>query len=153
MKPEKINKTRVCSVDRSLQIIGDRWTFLILREAFFGVRYYDQLLSNTGMATNILSHRLNRLVKHQILKCNKDTEDGRRKVYKLTEKGLELYTVTLALMQWGDRWLSGEEGPPLTLIHKKCGHRLVPVMCCDTCKEVVHARDMTYTEHNEKLDK
>lgn len=147
MESKTKNRPRICSVDKTLQIIGDRWTFLVLRECFFGVRHYDQLLENTGMATNILSSRLNRLVEHQILEFKKDAVDGRRKVYRLTERGLELYAVTVTLMHWGDRWLADENGPPLTLIHKKCGHPLTPVIRCAECGEIIRPKDMTYTEN------
>ena len=137
---------RVCSVARALDILGDRWTFLILREAFFGVRHYDQFLSNLGIATNILSNRLKRLVENGIMEKNRDSTDSRRIKYRLTEKGRDLYPVTLAFMQWGDRWLADEKGPPLLLYHKQCGHRLTPVMCCDHCGESIDAKDVTFEE-------
>ena len=135
---------RTCSVARTLDILGDRWIFLILREAFFGVRYYDQFLSNLGIATNILSDRLKRLVKNNIMEKHKDLTDSRRMKYRLTIKGRDLYPVTLAFMQWGDRWLSDENGPPLLLHHTPCNHTLEPVMCCAHCKEKIDVKDVTY---------
>lgn len=135
---------RICSVARTLEIVGDRWIFLILREAFFGVRHYDQFETNLGIATNILSHRLKILVKNGIFAKQKDNKDARRITYRLTEKGIDLYSVTLALLQWGDRWLADDDGPPLILHHKTCGHRLEPVMCCAYCGEPVKAREVTY---------
>ena len=116
-KPNSIDTPRICSVARTIDILGDRWIFLILREAFFGVRYYDQFLSNLGIATNMLSNRLKRLVENGIMEKNKDSTDSRRMTYRLTEKGRDLYPVTLAFMQWGDRWLADEKGPPLLLFH------------------------------------
>ncbi len=92
-----------CSVARSLEILGDRWVFLILREAFFGERYYDRFRSNLGIATNILSKRLKSLVDNGVLEKQPDEADARRIRYKLTAKGLDLYSVTLALIRWGDR--------------------------------------------------
>ncbi len=133
---------RECSVARTLEILGDRWTLLILREIFFGVRYYDQLLGNLGIATNILSDRLKALVKHRVLSRRKDRSDGRRVVYLLTERGLDLYSVTLALMNWGDRWLAGRKGPPLLLTHNKCGNRLEAQMCCAACGVAVDPREV-----------
>lgn len=137
---------RKCSVGRSLMVLGDRWLFLILREAFFGVRYYDGFQANLGIATNILSDRLKTLVEHGILQKRKDENDGRRVEYRFTRKGVDLYPIVLALMQWGDRWAADEMGPPLLLTHKACGHRLNPVMCCEHCGEPVQAWDVDYAE-------
>ncbi|MFC1849404.1 winged helix-turn-helix transcriptional regulator [candidate division CSSED10-310 bacterium] len=139
-------ESRICSVGRTVEILGDRWIFLILREAFFGVRYYDQFQSNLGIATNILSNRLKRLIKNEIMEKRRDPVDARRVRYKLTEKGLDLYPITLAIMMWGDRWLADDEGPPLILHHKKCDAQLTPEMCCSSCGEVVKARDVSFQE-------
>ncbi len=141
---------RVCSVARALDILGDRWTFLILREAFFGIQFYDRFQANLGIATNILSHRLKRLVENGIMDRRRDPVDSRRIKYKLTEKGRDLYDVTLAFMKWGDKWLSDENGPPLTLYHKKCGQRLEPLMSCSNCKAPIDAREVTF-EVNPKI--
>ena len=139
-------KSRECSVERTLDILGDRWIFLILREAFFRVRYFDQFQENLGIATNILSDRLRTLVENGVMEKRKDRRDARRTEYRLTEKGLDIYPVVLALMQWGDRWLSGEEGPPLVLRHDKCGRDLAPVMTCEHCGERISARDVSFEE-------
>jgi len=135
---------RICSVARTLDILGDRWIFLILREAFFGVRHYDQFQKNLGIASNILSQRLKILVNNGIFTKKKDDTDGRRITYRFTEKGIDIYSITLALLQWGDRWLADEDGPPLILHHNTCGHRLEPVMCCAHCGKPVNAREVTY---------
>lgn len=137
---------RVCSVGRSLEVLGDRWVFLILRETFFGVRYYDEFLANLGIATNILSQRLALLVENGILNRRKDEKDARRVRYSLTEKGMGIYSVTLTLMAWGDRWLAGKEGPPLLLHHEACGHRLHPVVCCAHCGREVDPREISFEE-------
>ncbi len=138
---------RIDSVSRTIEILGDRWTFKILREAFFGIHYYDQFHSNLGIATNILSNRLKSLVENEILDKTKDPDDARRAKYKLTEKGLDLYPITLTLMTWGDRWLADEAGPPLTLHHKKCGQPLNTILCCSSCGEIVNAIDISYKEN------
>jgi DNA-binding HxlR family transcriptional regulator len=137
---------RVCSVARALDIVGDRWTFLVLREAFFGTHYYDRFQTNTGISTNILSSRLKRLVENGIMEKRAEKGDSRRYRYRLTEKGLDLYPITLALLRWGDRWLVDENGPPLLLTHKRCGKRLVPVSCCKNCGEEITPHDVTYKE-------
>jgi DNA-binding HxlR family transcriptional regulator len=139
---------RVCSVARSLEILGDGWTFLVLREAFFGVKYFDQFQANLGIATNILSNRLKVLVENGIMQREKDKTDARRVEYRFTEKGRDLYQIVLAFMNWGDRWLADEEGPPLVLHHETCGNRLKPVMSCDHCGKAVDARDVTYKERS-----
>lgn len=135
---------RKCSVARTIEILGDRWIFLILREAFFGVRYYDGFRNNLGIATNILSDRLKTLVDHEILDRKRDRNDGRRFTYRLTPKGLDLYPVTLGFMQWGDKWLSGHEGPPLKLTHTSCGKRLIGVWSCSACGEAIDPRKVSF---------
>ncbi len=145
---KKASERRICSVGRTIKILGDRWIFLILREAFFGIHYYDQFQLNLGIATNILSSRLKGLVEHGIMEKQKDPTDARRVQYRLTEKGIDLYQVTLTLMDWGDRWLSDNDGPPLTLYHKKCGHKLTPVMCCSACGEIIKAREVSFEERH-----
>ena len=137
---------RICSVARTLEILGDRWIFLIIREAFFGVRYYDKFQANLGIATNILSDRLKVLVKNGIFKKEKDDIDARRFKYRFTQKGIDIYTITLALMQWGDRYLPDDDGPPLSLYHKPCGQRLEPVMSCANCGEAINARDIIFED-------
>lgn len=146
---KKLNKPadpRVCSVGRSLEILGDRWIIFIIREAFFGVKYYDEFLSNLGIATNVLTDRLKWLVENGIFETHKDKKDARRKTYVLTEKGWDLFSIILSFINWGDRWLSDESGPPLTLHHKTCGHTLKPVMCCEHCRERIERSDVTYEE-------
>lgn len=138
-----------CSVARSLEVLSDRWVFLILREAFFGVHHYDQFLSNLGIATNILSMRLKAFVENGVFEKQADKLDARRIRYSLTAKGFDLYSVTLTLMQWGDKWLSDQSGPPLKLHHETCGHRLQPQVCCRQCGETVNARDVSYKRHHE----
>ena len=142
--PSQLTVDRACSVANTLTVLADRWTFLILREAFFGARHYDEFRANLGVATNVLSDRLKSLVEHGILSRTPDERDRRRFDYRLTEKGLDLYGITLALMKWGDRWLAGEEGPPLVLHHEPCGRRLDPVMICAACGEEITPQDVSY---------
>ena len=137
---DKIN----CSLIRTIDVIGDRWSLLILREAFYGVKRFDIFQSNLGIATNILSDRLKGLVKGEILQRTKDSDDARRFIYRFTEKGLDLYSIVLAMINWGDRWTSGEKGPPLLLYHKTCGHHLEAMMRCSHCGKIIHAREVRY---------
>ncbi|HEY8103808.1 MAG TPA: helix-turn-helix domain-containing protein [Gaiellaceae bacterium] len=128
-----------CAVGNTLAIIGERWTMLVLRETFLGVRRFEQLQRNTGMARNILSDRLNTLVLHGILRKELYQERPQRYEYRLTEKGLDLYPVLLTLMDWGARHLDGEA---MTLQHKSCRAVAMPHLACPECGERVRARDM-----------
>ncbi len=141
---KKIQDDINCSLVRTIDIIGDRWSLLILREAFFGVKRFDAFQSNLKIATNILSARLKGLVKDEILQRIKDPTDARRFIYRFTEKGLDLYSIVLAMINWGDRWTSEEKNPPLKLYHKSCGHRLEALMCCSHCGKTIHAREVRY---------
>ena len=98
-----------CGIAAALEIVGERWSFLILRGAFNGIQHFEEFQSTLGIARNILSNRLARLVEHGILAREPDPSDRRRVAYKLTAKGLELMPVLIALRQWGERWLPGVE--------------------------------------------
>jgi DNA-binding HxlR family transcriptional regulator len=95
-----------CGIAAALEVVGERWSFLILRGAFNGLHHFEEYQSTLGIARNILSNRLARLVEHEILKREPDATDRRRVAYQLTEKGRELLPVLIALRQWGERWVS-----------------------------------------------
>ncbi|HXN85051.1 MAG TPA: helix-turn-helix domain-containing protein [Candidatus Binataceae bacterium] len=130
-----------CSVARALSVVGERWTMLILREAFLGHRRFDEFQAATGIARNILSTRLQALVAKGIFERNDDGPE-RHVEYRLTEKGLDLYPVLISLMRWGDTWMAGEEGPPLTLVHRECGHSTKPALTCSHCHGAIEVRAM-----------
>ncbi len=132
------------SVTKTVETIGDIWTFLILGEAFFGIKSFEGFQTNLGIATNILSNRLKKLVKNEIMEKNQNPDDGRRYIYSLTEKGIDLYSISLTMMQWGDKWLSKEKKPPIILHHKKCGKKFYPVLCCSSCGEPINPRDVEH---------
>ena len=129
-----------CSVARTLGVMGDRWTMLILREAFFGVRRFEAIQGNLGVARNVLSDRLARLVEHGILDRRRYQERPERFEYVLTEKGLGLYAPLVALMRWGDEHMVEDAGPPVVLRHRDCGHLTVPTMTCSECGEELDPR-------------
>ncbi len=131
-----------CSIARTLGVIGERWTMLILREAFLGRRRFDDFQRNTGIARNILAARLRALVSDEILERARAEDDGARIEYRLTRKGLDLYPVMISMLKWGDTWLAGDKGPPLSLVHRGCGAKATPTMVCPHCGEAVGARDM-----------
>ena len=136
-------KSMNCSVARTLSVVGERWTMLLLREAFLGRRRFDEFQQGTGIARNILSSRLRDLVRDGILDRARGDGDNGRIEYRLTKKGLDLYPVMIAMMRWGDTWLSDESGPPVTLIHRSCGAKTSMDMVCSHCGAAVVARDMT----------
>lgn len=132
------------SVERTLGVVGDRWSFLVLREAFFGARKFREFKDATGIAANILSDRLTKLVEHGVFQRELYGNHQNRYEYKLTEKGLDLYPIIVSMIRWGDRWMSGPDGPPLRLIHRTCGATLVPTLKCDCCGAEIQARDVTW---------
>jgi len=137
---------RPCSVARTLEVLGDRWTFLILREVFFGVHRFDAFQKSLGIARNILTDRLKSLVREDILERRPYQENPPRYEYRLTERGRDLYGLILGIIRWGDRWLDKGAGPPLLLHHEACKHDLTPVLVCDHCREEARPEDVTYRD-------
>lgn len=144
--PTALERRRPSSVARTLKFIGDRWSFLVLREAFFGVRRFDELRVRLGIAPNILTDRLNRLVREGIFTRIRYRESPARYEYRFTDKGRDLSGPFLAMLAWGDRWFAGGE-PPLLLRHKACGADFNPVVICDKCGKPIEARQMGYRMH------
>jgi DNA-binding HxlR family transcriptional regulator len=138
-----LDRGRPSSVARTLKVIGDRWSFMVIREAFFGVRRFDDLQSKLGIASNILIDRLNRLVAEGIFSRDKYQDLPQRFDYSLTEKGKDLYGPLIAMLRWGDRWLA-KDAPPLILTHRACGSDFSPAVICDQCRRPLAARDMSY---------
>jgi DNA-binding HxlR family transcriptional regulator len=127
------------SIERALAQSGDRWTFLVLREAFFGVTRFDEFARNTGASPAVLSDRLRKLVEDNLLSRVSYSGHANRYDYRLTDKGRDLYPVLVSLMQWGDNWLVDDVGPPLTLIHQ-CGTPGPFPLSCQGCGEPIDAR-------------
>jgi DNA-binding HxlR family transcriptional regulator len=134
-----------CSVAQALSVIGDRWTMLILREAFMRVRRFEDFQGRTGAPRPVLADRLKTLVDNGVLERRLYSEHPDRFEYRLTEKGRDLYPVVVSLLRWGDRWMSGAAGPPVELRHRACGHPMHPELACPECGEWVEARDMEAT--------
>ncbi len=134
---------QTCSIARTLSVIGDRWTLLVLREAFLRTRRFEDFQAHLGATRHVLADRLQKLVDHGILERVQYQERPPRAEYKLTQKGRDLYPVIVSLLGWGDRWMADEAGPPIELVHRNCGHRMVPVPTCPHCGEHVTARDVT----------
>jgi DNA-binding HxlR family transcriptional regulator len=131
------------SVGRALALVGERWTLLILREAFFGVRRFGQLARNLGIPRPTLSSRLRTLVEAGLLERAPYARDPDRFEYTLTPAGRDLFPAIVALMQWGDEHLAGSEGPPIVLRHHACGELADPHLTCRHCGEEIDAHSVT----------
>ena len=125
MKWKDIDAQR-CSVARTLSIIGDRWTLLLLRDCFLGIRRFEQFQERLGVTRQILSDRLRRLVEQGVLSRELYQERPPRHEYRLTAKGRDLYPVMLSIMAWGDKHMTDETGPPLELYDRNTGRRVQP---------------------------
>src|SRR5712691_5066805 len=132
-----------CTIARTLGVIGDRWTLLVLRDAFLGVRRFDVFQTSLGITRHRLADRLARLVKHGVLRRERYQRHPPRFEYRLTEKGLDLYGVVVTIAGWGDRHMAGRKGPPVERVHRACGHVATLQLTCEHCGQPVVARDMT----------
>lgn len=132
-----------CSVARTLSVIGDRWTLMIIRNAFLGTRRFDDFHAGLGMTRHVLADRLARLVEAGVLVKVAYQERPLRHEYRLTEQGRDLYPVLLALTGWGDKWLDEGRGAPVVYQHKTCGHMTTPRLCCSACGEPLDPRQVT----------
>ncbi|MDA1252959.1 MAG: helix-turn-helix domain-containing protein [Proteobacteria bacterium] len=141
MKWEEIGD-QPCSVARTLSVLGDRWTMLILRNAFMGVRRFDDFQRSLGLTRHVLSERLKRLVEHEILVKVPYVQRQERFEYQLTEKGLDLYPIILAMVQWADKWMDLGMGKPLEFTHKSCGKKIKPKVVCSECNDQIHVQDV-----------
>jgi DNA-binding HxlR family transcriptional regulator len=131
------------SVGRALALVGERWTLLILREAFFGVRRFGQLARNLDIPRPTLSSRLRTLVDAGLLERVRYARNPDRHEYRLTDAGRDLFPAIVALMRWGDKHLAGPEGPPIVLRHQGCGEIADPGLTCQHCGEEIDARNVT----------
>ena len=119
--------SQICSVARTLEIVGEWWTLLIVREAFFGARRFGEFEANLGISKNVLSDRLGSLVKAGIFDHRVVPGRGNPGVYRLTEKGRDLFPTIVAMMQWGDRWAYGATRAPVRVVEKATGEAIAPL--------------------------
>lgn len=134
--------TSGCSIARSLEVVGDRWTLLILRDLFTGMHRFEEFRTHLGIARNILSSRLNRLVQEEITERRRYQTSPDRSEYWLTAKGRALQPVIMALMAWGDDYLAGPDGPPVVLLHRTCGYPTRPGETCSHCGGELRPRNL-----------
>ena len=130
-----------CSVAQCLEVVGEWWSLLILRDAFLGVRRFDDFQARLGISRGILNQRLNRLVEQGVLTRVPYRDHPPRHEYRLTDKGRDLWPVVTAMRQWGDTW-AAPDGPPLQTVHTACGHISHSVPTCSHCGEALELRDL-----------
>jgi len=131
-----------CTIARTLAVIGDRWTLLVLRDAFLGTRRFAAFQASLGVTRHRLADRLAKLVKHGVLRRERYQDHPPRFEYRLTEKGIDLYPVVVSIAGWGDRYMAGKNGPPVERVHRACGHVATLRLTCEHCGDPVTARDM-----------
>jgi DNA-binding HxlR family transcriptional regulator len=144
-QPEALDwSTDGCTIERASEILGDRWSLVILREVISGIRRFDQLTVRTAIPRQVLTDRLDRLVTQGILRREPYREPGQRQrlEYRLTDKGIDLYPVFVALQQWGDRYLGDETGPPTEFEHRGCTERVDLVLRCGAGHEISSNREV-----------
>jgi DNA-binding HxlR family transcriptional regulator len=132
-----------CSIARTLEQVGEWWTPLILRDVYLGLRRFDEIQRDLELSRKVLASRLDALVDNGLLERRRYQRRPKRHEYVLTEKGLELVPVLMALTAWGDRWTAGEAGPPTRMRHDTCGKWTTPTVTCSQCGEQLRAEDVT----------
>ena len=129
-----------CSVARTVAVIGDRWTLLILRECFLRIRRFDQFQASLGITRHLLADRLKKLVRFGVLRRIPYQESPKRYEYILTQKGLDLYPIIMSIVHWGNIHMVDSRGRPMLHEHKNCGKMFDPVMVCSECGEPLAAK-------------
>ena len=141
MKWSELSQAR-CSVARAVAVIADRWTLMIMRDLFLGVLRFEDIERRLGISRSIIADRLKVLVDEGVLRKEPYQERPVRHEYRLTEKGLALHPVMIAIAHWGDVHYA-EDGPPLLHRHETCGCDFAPLMTCSECHEPLTARDVS----------
>lgn len=136
--------TENCTIGRAMEILGERWTFVVLREVFNGIRRFDDMRRHTGIPRQVLTDRLALLVDRGVLRREPYREAGQRErhEYRLTEKGFALLPALVAIGEWGDRYLADPDGPPIEFAHRDCGSRVEVHLRCADGHEVDEPRDV-----------
>lgn len=127
---------------RSIDVLGDHWNLLLIRQACMGIRRFDDFQRSLGIGRNILTGRLARLVDEGLLRRVEYQPSPPRSEYRLTQKGREVYPILAALAAWGDRWLTGPEGKPLVLHHTTCDHDMHAEVVCSECDKPIDVREV-----------
>jgi DNA-binding HxlR family transcriptional regulator len=131
----------VCSIARTLDVIGEPWSPLILRDVWVGMRRFDELQADLKISRKVLTERLHHLVDHGVLE-RRPYDNRPRYEYHLTEKGAELVDLLMVMKGWGDKWMAGEAGPPVLYRHHACGEISDVDLRCSHCEKPMHAYDV-----------
>ena len=142
---------QVCSVAAALEVVGDPWTLLILRDAFAGGRRFEQWQEGLGVARNVLAARLKTLVAHGVLDKRAYSEHPPRYEYGLTAKGRDLFAVMMTMADWGARHVYGAAGCPSQFVHKACGQLFTPSLVCEACGGEVHLGDLARADSGPRV--
>jgi DNA-binding HxlR family transcriptional regulator len=133
---------QICSIARSLELVGERWSLLVVREIFHGRRKFSEMQRSLGVARNVLTDRLQGMVDEGILERRPYSEKPERYEYFLTEKGLDLWPVMISLMHWGDKYEPQRGGPPSIVVHKgECGGEIDDRRICTKCGKHLTVRE------------
>ena len=132
-----------CSIARTVDVAGEWWTPLILRDVYLGLRRFDAIQRNLGISRKVLAERLQRLVENDVLERRPYSDRPPRAEYLLTPKGEQLVQAFFALLAWGDRWIAGDAGPPMLLRHDRCGELATPVVSCSCCGQPLAPAEVT----------
>ena len=131
-----------CSVARAMDIVGELWAFMIIRNVFLGVRRFEGLRANLAISRKVLTERLELLVARGILERRQYQDRPPRHEYRLTPMGVDLFPVLMALARWGDRWLAGAAGAPIEFVHRRCGQATTARVVCAHCGEDIGAHNV-----------
>jgi DNA-binding HxlR family transcriptional regulator len=131
-----------CSIARATDVLADGWTPLVIREACLGARRFEDFQRGLGMGRNILTQRLNQLVEDGIFVKVPYQERPVRHEYRLTEKGRDVFPILAAMAAWADRWMTGDEGPPIVFHHRTCDHDMHAEVVCSECREPIEVREV-----------
>lgn len=132
-----------CSIARTVDILGDGWTLLVLREIYYGESRFDGFIDSLGIARNTLTDRLRRLEAAGLLQRRRYQSEPVRHEYLPTDKGKDFFGVLAAINAWGDRWLAEDDGIPVLMRHTACGHDVRADVVCSSCGEPLHHQDIT----------
>ena len=126
-----------CSIARTLDVVGEWWTMLVLRDLFAGMERFDEIQHDLGIASNMLAARLKRLLEGGLVEREVAPDDARARIYRLTGKGRDLYPVVLSLMAWGDKWMAQQGQQPVLVVHQGCGQVTAAIPACSVCGEAL----------------
>jgi len=135
----------ICTTARAVDVVGDPWTLMILKELFMGGKKFEHFQSFTGISPHLLSIRVKKLEHAGVVARRPYQKRPIRYEYLLTEKGIDLFPVIIAFKNWSERWIDWPDGPPVELRHRHCDHPTSPRLVCSHCQEPITARDIDYS--------